>query len=68
MEKQYLEIDKDLISVVTSLIDNYPNFAKIEDLEDCQGVELDDRMRIMQDLWEKKLIMTREPLEAHYDD
>ena len=37
-------------------------------VEDLPMSELDSKMKVVQDLWEKKLLLTKEPLEAHYDD
>lgn len=64
-EAQFLEIDRDLAPAVEALQNAYPSFMKAEDLP-LEG--LDERMRVVQDLWERKVIMTREPLESHYDD
>lgn len=64
-DPQFLEIESDLAPAVEALQSHYPKFMKAEDLP-LEG--LDDRMRVVQDLWERKLIMTRKPLESHYDD
>ncbi|TRY71937.1 hypothetical protein TCAL_11489 [Tigriopus californicus] len=64
-EPQFVEIDRDLAPAVEALQNIYPNFIKAENLP-LEG--LDERMRVVQDLWERKVIMTREPLESHYDD
>ncbi len=50
---------------VEAFLDAYPRFIRAEDLP---LDNLDEKMRIVQDLWERKLIMTRQPLESHYDD
>jgi len=69
MEEQFLEIDTKLSSVVRALFGRYPSFTPVEELApEAKDVHLDDRMRVAQDLWEKKLIVTKEPLESHYDD
>ena len=63
------------------LIGSYPKWTKVEELP---VDELEDRMKVMVilifchliyclvqvvgDLWERGILMTSEPLEAHYDD
>ena len=34
----------------------------------CPWIKLEDRMRVVVDLWERGVLMTSQPLEAHYDD
>lgn len=65
MDEQYLEIDSDLAPAVEHLIQAYPGFIRAQELP-CEGLDL--KMSLVQDLWEKGLVMTRMPLESHYDD
>jgi len=62
---QSLEIGADLAPAVEHLITSYPEYVKVESLplEDLQ-----DRMKVVGDLWERGILMTSEPLEAKYDD
>jgi len=63
--EQSLEVGSDLAPAVEHLITSYPSWVKVEDLP---LEELEDRMKVAGDLWEKGILMTSEPLEAHYDD
>ena len=65
MDEQYVEIDADDAPAVEALISAYPKFTKVEDLP-LDG--LAERMKVVQDLWERRLLMTRHPLDNHYDD
>jgi lysine-specific demethylase/histidyl-hydroxylase NO66 len=62
---QFLELDADTAPGIEALIQHYPNYVKVVDLP---IEELDLKMKVVQDLWEKKLLLTKFPLEAHYDD
>jgi len=64
-EEQYLEIDADLAPAVDFLVTNYPSWSKVEDLP---VDDLEARMRVVGDLWEKGILITAEPQEVHYDD
>jgi len=64
-EEQWLEIDEDLAPAVDHLISCYPAWTKVEELP---VEDLESRMRVVGDLWEKGILITSEPLEAHYDD
>jgi len=63
--EQSLEVGSDLAPAVEHLITSYPAWVKVEDLP---LDELEDRMKVAGDLWERGILMTNEPLEAHYDD
>merc|ERR1719339_451899 len=63
--EQSLEVGSDLAPAVEHLITSYPAWIKVEDLP---LEELEDRMKVAGDLWERGILMTNEPLEAHYDD
>lgn len=65
IEPQYLEVDMATAPAIEALINQYPEFMKVENLPID---ELDLKMKVVQDLWEKKLLVTKAPLEAHYDD
>lgn len=65
VDLQSLEVDAEAAPGIQTLIQSYPNFLKVEDLP---IQELDLKMKVVQDLWEKKLLLTKNPLEAHYDD
>ena len=65
MELQFLELDAETAPAIEALIEKYPKFVKVESLPIEQ---LDLKMKVVQDLWEKKLLLTKSPLEAHYDD
>jgi len=65
VEEQWLEIPADLAPAVDHLIVNYPKWTKVEELP---VEDLESRMRVVGDLWEKGILMTAEPLEPHYDD
>eukprot|EP00088_Acartia_fossae_P035081 TRINITY_DN3609_c0_g1_i10.p1 TRINITY_DN3609_c0_g1~~TRINITY_DN3609_c0_g1_i10.p1 ORF type:complete len:524 (-),score=84.78 TRINITY_DN3609_c0_g1_i10:327-1862(-) len=65
MDEQWLEVDSDLAPGIDHLITSYPQWTKVEDLPID---ELEARMRVVSDLWEKGILMTAEPLEPHYDD
>jgi len=64
-EEQSLEVGSDFAPAVEHLITNYPKWVKVEDLP---LDELEDRMKVVGDLWERGVLMTSQPLEAHYDD
>ncbi len=65
VEEQFLEIDGELAGAVVELVRAYPQFVRAEELP---LDDLEAKMRVVQDLWERGILMTREPLEAHYDD
>ena len=65
VEPMFLEVERDLIPAFKALINAYPAFMKVENLPIG---ELDLKMKVVQDLWEKKLLLTKDPLESHYGD
>jgi len=65
VEPMFLEVEADLVPAFKALINAYPAYIKVENLP---IEELDMKMKVVQDLWEKKLLLTKNPLEAHYDD
>jgi len=65
VEEQFLEVGEELAPAVEHLITTYPAWVKVEDLP---VEELEDRMKVAGDLWEKGILLTSEPLESHYDD
>ncbi|XP_023323397.1 ribosomal oxygenase 1 isoform X2 [Eurytemora carolleeae] len=64
-EEQWLEVDSDLAPAIDHLITSYPAWTKVEDLP---VEDLESRMQVVGDLWEKGILITSEPLEAKYDD
>ena len=69
VEEQYLELDPDLAPAAEALVRAYPGFLRAEELplsDPSSGLEV--KMRVVQDLWERGLLMTRQPLESSEDD
>lgn len=66
-EEQWLEIEKPLISVVKTLQNSYPNYVEVESLP---GSDVNSKLQLISDLWEKGLLVTEEPLPAfdHNDE
>merc|ERR1712096_267321 len=64
VKEQSLEVGSDLAPAVEHLVTTYPAWVKVEDLP---LEELEDRMKVAGDLWERGVLMTSDPLEAHYD-
>ena len=51
------------------VISPFPTSKKIYvKVEELPIEDLEARMRVLSDLWEKGILMTEEPLESHYDD
>jgi len=65
ISEQFLEVGEELAPAIEHLVTVYPKWTKVESLPVDQ---LEDRMRVVGDLWEKGVLMTSEPLEAKYDD
>jgi len=65
VEEQFLEVDSDLAPGIDCLITSYPQWIKVEDLP---IEDLESRMRVVSDLWEKGILITSLPLESKYDD
>merc|ERR1719154_814499 len=65
VEEQSLDVGSELAPAIEHLVTTYPAWVKVEDLPLDQ---LEDRMKVAGDLWERGIVMTSEPLEAHYDD
>jgi len=65
MEEQFLEIDVEAAPAVEALTAAYPEYVRADKLPLDY---LDNQMKVVQDLWERKLIVTRKKLESHYDD
>jgi len=65
VEEQYLEVDSDLAPGIDCLITSYPQWTKVEDLPID---DLESRMRVVSDLWEKGILITSLPLDSKYDD
>ena len=65
VEEQFLEVAVELAPAVEQLITAYSAWTKVEELPADQ---LEDRMKVVGDLWEKGVVMTSQPLESHYED
>jgi hypothetical protein len=64
-EAQFVEIPEDAKDAVSFLISKYPEFVKIDDLP------IDDltvKVQLVADLWEKGIILTKNPLAPVWDD
>ena len=71
MEENFIEIEPEAAPTIEALIMAYPCFMKPEDLpygNDDDDDDLMKKMKVVQDLWERNVLMSKEPLEAHYDD
>ncbi len=65
MEEQFLEVEAEAAPAVEELINRYPEYTRAEELP----LEfLDGQMKVVQDLWERRLLVTKQKLESHYDD
>ena len=65
-EPNFLEIDDATVPAIEALIQSYPKYVSVEALP---IQDLDQKMRVAQDLWERKLLVTREVLDAFkFDD
>merc|ERR1712112_21547 len=65
VDSQCMEIGPDLAPALEHLITNYPEWSKVEQLP---LDDLEERMKVAGDLWEKGIVITSEPLEPKYDD
>ena len=65
VDSQCMEIGPDLAPALEHLITNYPEWSKVEELP---LDDLEERMKVAGDLWEKGIVITSEPLEPKYDD
>jgi len=65
VESQSLEIGAEMAPALEHLINKYPEWTKVEELP---LDELEDRMKVVGDLWERGIVITSEPLEPKYDD
>ena len=65
VDSQSLEIGPELAPALEHLITNYPEWSKVEELP---LDDLEERMKVAGDLWEKGIVITSEPLEPKYDD
>lgn len=60
-DEQMLEIDPSYSLIVETLQNLYPNYTKICDLPVDDEIA---KMQVISDLWEHKLIVTKEPLSV----
>merc|ERR1712029_1003553 len=65
VDAQSLEIGAEMAPALEHLITKYPEWTKVEQLP---LDELEDRMKVVGDLWERGIVITSEPLEPKYDD
>merc|ERR1711874_124394 len=59
VEEQSLEVGIELAPAVEHLISSYPKWTKVEELPMEQ---LEERMKVVGDLWERGILMTSEQL------
>jgi len=65
VDEQFLEVGEELAPAVEHLITSYPAWTRVE----CLPLDsLEERMRVVGDLWERAILLTSEALEPHYDD
>ena len=69
-DEQFLELEGGQVGAVEALIHSYPDFLRIEaltleDTDEEGDLDLEGALNLVTALWEKKIIMTREPLEAN---
>ncbi|XP_012059678.1 PREDICTED: bifunctional lysine-specific demethylase and histidyl-hydroxylase NO66 [Atta cephalotes] len=63
-EPQYLEIDKEFVPAIKQIIEAYPDFISVKDLK---IEDVDTKIQVVKDLWEKNIIITKVPLNCvHY--
>ncbi len=60
-----IQVDSETAPAVEELITGYPAWVRVEELP---GDDLEVKMRLVGDLWEKGILITSQPLEPHYDD
>lgn len=75
VDEQSLEVEPLMAPAIEHLCNAYPKYVTVESLplgeadsDDGTAPGLDTLMRLVQDLWERKLIVTRRSLKSHYDD
>ncbi|XP_015114225.1 ribosomal oxygenase 1 [Diachasma alloeum] len=59
VEVQFLEVGEELIKGVKQIIQAYPDFVRVDDLE-IEGE--DNRVQVTRDLWEQGILLTDVPL------
>ena len=65
-EPKFFEVEEETVPCINFLIKTYPNYITIEELP---LEDLAEKMRIAQDLWEKRLLVTSDVLEPFkFDD
>ncbi|CAG7836077.1 unnamed protein product [Allacma fusca] len=64
-EAQFVEIPEDAKDAVNFLISKYPDFVKIDDLP---IEDLTTKVQLVADLWEKGMILTKNPLSPVWDE
>lgn len=60
-EPQFFEIERYQVPVIKEIILQYPNYIKVENLPNSE-IDIDVKLGIVHDLWEKCLIVTDGPL------
>ena len=55
----YVEVDGATVGVIKKLIQDYPKYLSLRDL----GARIEDVETVVLDLWDRGLLMTKEPLE-----
>lgn len=58
-EPQFLEVDLELAPAIKEIINKYPEYVRVEDLP---IKDLDKKIQIVRDLWEKAIVVAEQPL------
>ncbi|XP_066583682.1 ribosomal oxygenase 1 [Prorops nasuta] len=63
-EPQFLEVEKEFVPAIKEIITHYPEYISVEDLP-IEGE--DNKIQIAKDLWEKCIVVTKNPLSIISD-
>ncbi|KAF7395281.1 hypothetical protein HZH68_009331 [Vespula germanica] len=58
-EPQFLEVDEKFVPAIKEIICRFPQFVEVEELP---ITEQDDKILIVRDLWERGILITKDPL------
>lgn len=59
MDLNFIEVEENTVDVIKMLIRVYPAYVKIQNL----SLNIDESMAVVYSLWDRGLLMTKEPLE-----